>query len=95
MRTALSKNRDITPDDSREVDNDGIVKLLRALGFIQASIDADGMRLIYVFSRSETQKIFNDILGNRPIMVEWKKYLDAEEEWKTTLSILKELRGRK
>jgi hypothetical protein len=94
-RTLLSKNKDITPEDSREVDNDGMVKLMRARGFVQAAIEADNMRLIYIFSRKETQPLLDEILANKPIMIEWQKYLAAEEEWKTTLSILKEMRGRK
>ena len=94
MSDTLTLNRKLDDGDKREVDDRGIILLFRASGFVPAEIKADKMKLIYVFSRSETQELQKKILSNEPILIEWQKYLAAEEEWKHALSALKELRGR-
>ena len=96
MRDILSKsNNPVTETkDIREVDDRTIVLLFRASGFAPIAVEADRMKLIYIFSRSETKELMGKVLGNEPILIDWQKYVAAEEEWKHALSALKELRGR-
>ena len=94
MRDILTKNKEIPDNDRREIDDRGMILLFRTCGFVPASIEADRMKLIYVFSRSETQELLGRILSNDAIMIEWQKYLSSEEEWKHALSALRELRGQ-
>jgi hypothetical protein len=90
MRTTISKNRDLPLEDIREVDQDTLVKLFRASGIPQAAIEVDGSRIVYLFSRKETQDLLNKVLSNLPVMIEWQKYCAAEEEWKRVLATFRE-----
>jgi hypothetical protein len=88
-RTILASYREIDRIDRRELDREELVKFLLVNNIEPVAIEAEGMKLIFVFDKTQTGELEKDAMSNRSILVSWDKISHANDTWKNALALLK------
>ena len=91
-RVVLASYRDIDRTDRRELDREELVKFLLVNDTLPIAIEAEGLKLIFVFDKTETAELEKEAMSNGSFMVEWSKLSKANETWKNALALLKSTR---
>lgn len=87
--TVLAEYREIDRENRRELDREELVKFMLINGVEPVAIEADGMKLIFVFDKTETAHLEKDAMSNVEIKVVWAKVSQANDTWKNALALLK------
>jgi hypothetical protein len=87
--TQTDKCKDIPKNCRRELDREELIKLLLINDIQPLSLEAEGSKLIWVFTKEEVSPIEDRLIKNEVIMVPWHKVLQVNGQWKDALAMLR------